>query len=590
MSDLRTSIIVDLSGNLQSKAKQYTNSLNRFGRKGASSMRLLSRGVALAGRGIDRLGNRYTAFLTGAAGIGAIRQVGNLEERFVRIGIQANRSDEEINGLKKRIFEVAKAPDIRVYPGQITSAVEEIIEKTGDLKFAEENIRNIGLAISATGGDGISIGGILAEFQKMGIGAKEAFEALDILSVQGKEGAFTLQDLAAMGPRVVTAYTSMGRTGVKAIREMGAALQVIQQGTGNREQATTAFEAVLRTLGDADKVKLLRKGGIRIFEKGSTTQMRSLPEIMTEIIEKTKGSKLALSKVFDAEAIRAFNAAASEFQRTGKVESLKKFYDVHADGKTTVEDSIRASKTLNSSLRALYTVWEQLSDNQLTEPIKKVTEYLDGLKPGTVERWLEMGKNVTLVGGGLIAAYKLTGAGMNMARWGREIFGKKKGLTGAIGQAGKFGDAIPVYVVNGPASLWDKGASGAATGAAAGGGVGGMAVGALSLTPAAATGAIAAASNAIGKKIAESQAAMTDTNTLREMMRRMEVQGAGPGSAAYKTIWDELDRREVAELEKRFSGELAISIESDAPVRVNQLKSSRGFDIDMDAGRMMVAH
>lgn len=448
---LRTSMIIDLAGNLSARAGQFLGSMQRLGTGGSRSMQVLNRSIQAAGRGLDRLGNRYTALLSGAAGVGAVRQVAALETRFMRLGIQADKSNEDIAGLKKQIYEAAKAPDIRVDPGEITSAIEDIVEKTGDLKFAQANIRNIGLAIQATGAQGQDIGQIMAEFQKMGIiDPKQVMEAMDTLNVQGKEGAFTLQNLAALGPRVVTAYTSMGRGGVGAIREMGAALQVIRMGTGSSEQAATAFEAVMRTLGDKDKVGKLQKGGIQVFDpdeaKKGKQVLRPINELMAEIVKKTGGKKTLLSEVFDAEAMRAFNAASAEYQRTGSVETLEKFMKVQGDGATTTRDSARAAGTFNAALTNLYTVWKQFADNQLSGPVKSLTSALNGLEPGTVERWLKVGTAVVGTVGALVLAKK----GIEMFRFGRDLITGGKGARGGLPGLGGGGGPIPVYVVNQP--------------------------------------------------------------------------------------------------------------------------------------------
>lgn len=448
MTQLRTSMIIDLAGNLSGRANQFLGSLQRMGSGGSRSMQILQRSVAAAGQGLDKLGNRYTAMLTGAAGLGAAKQVMDLEERFTRLGIVADADDAVMSRLKKRIYEIAQAPEIRVDPGQITGAIEEILEKTGDLKFAEANIRNIGLAIQATGAQGKEIGGILAEFQKMGLNDKQSFEALDILTVQGKAGAFTLKELASLGPRVVTAYTSMGRGGVTAIREMGAALQVIRMGTGSSEMAATTFEAVIRTLGNAKKVKELQGRGIQVFDvqglKEGKEILRPINELIVEIVKKTQGKKTLLSGVFEEEAIKAFNMAASEFQRTGAIESLDKFYNVQADGTVITRDSIRAAKTANAAMTNLYTVWKKFADGNLAGPIKSLTETLDGLKPGTVERWMNIAKYGAMIAGGALVAKK----GFDAYQWGKSTFGGKSGgAGGSLGGLGK-GGPIPVYVVN----------------------------------------------------------------------------------------------------------------------------------------------
>lgn len=179
-------------------------------------MRGLSSAAQAAGRGLDKLGNRYTALLGGGAAALAVRGTMNLQEQLTRLGITADVSDEHIRKLHERILDTANAPDIRIDPSQIMAAVDSVMEKTGDLEFVEQNIRNIGLAIQASGAEGGAIGDIFAEFQKQGMSARDALASVDVLIAQGKAGAFTLKDLASLGPRVVTSYTSLGRRGPPA--------------------------------------------------------------------------------------------------------------------------------------------------------------------------------------------------------------------------------------------------------------------------------------------------------------------------------------------------------------------------------------
>ncbi len=419
MADLETNVVVNLAGNLAQKVPTYSNALSRFSALGQRRIGQLGRTIALAGRGIDRLGNRYTAFATGAAGVGTVRSLLSLEERMTRLGIQANVGAGDIKALTQEIFDVAQAPDIRVDPSELTSAIEEVVEKTGDLDFARENIRNLAAAISATGAEGGSIGGISAEFQKMGIVARDdVAEALDILTVQGKEGAFTLQNLAALGPRVVTAYTAMGREGVPAIREMGAALQVIRQGTGNAEQASTAFEALLRVLTDSKKRAELAGAGIQIFDADALKEgrevLRPINELLVEIVTAANGRKSVLQAFAGDEGGRAFNAIVGEFNRTGSIESIAKFYSVQADGKTILEDSARAAETGAGAMRALKAEWMELANNNLAQPLADVVKLFNSLDGETIQTTMK-----TLVAG--------AGAMIAMSAAGK-VF---RGVTGA---------------------------------------------------------------------------------------------------------------------------------------------------------------
>ncbi|WP_421864325.1 phage tail tape measure protein [Marinobacter adhaerens] len=456
MSEMKASVALNLTGNFEQRAERYGRAVGQFSRTSERQLGRVRRSAQMLGRGLDAMGNRYTALITGAAGIGTLRALTQMEERFTRLGIQANKSEEEMEGLRRKIFETARAPDIRVDPSQITSAIESIVEKTGDLEFAQENIRNIGLAISATGAAGQNIGEIMAEFQKMDIkDSGEILRVLDTLNQQGKQGAFTLQNLASLGPRVVTAYTAMGREGAGAIQEMGAALQVIRMGTGSSEQAATAFEALLRTLQNADKVKSLQKGGIQVFdpkelEKGRQV-LRPINELMVEIIQAVDGQTTRLSSVFDAEAMRAFNATAGEFMRTGSVNSLEKFMDVQGDGSATMNDSARAADTMAGAMRNLTSAWTNFADDNLTGAVQSAADALNSLDPETVDRWLKIG-GIALGGLGVAVGGRFLGKlGSDVFSAGRKVLGRGRGgVGGALGGLASGAAPIPVYVVNQP--------------------------------------------------------------------------------------------------------------------------------------------
>ncbi len=308
------------------------------------------------------------------------RQLANLQRRFTRLGIQANKTTAEMNALKNEIYDTARAPDIRVDPSQITSAIEEIVEKTGNLDFARANIRNIALALQATGAEGTAIGGIMAELEKMDIkDPRKVLEAIDTLNVQGKEGAFTLQNLAALGPRVITAYASAvkgGRDGADTLKEMGAALQVIRMGTGSSEQAATAFERLLAELQNVEKLKKLEAEGIQVFDpkQPGAEIMRPINEILLEILEKTKGRRTLLGQIFGDESIRSFNALS--------IERIQKFMKAHGSGATTMRDSARAANDAAGALQNLYTSWQKFADTTLTDPINDLADTLNYLGEG----------------------------------------------------------------------------------------------------------------------------------------------------------------------------------------------------------------
>ncbi len=448
-NDLTTSININAGGNFGRTMRDNEKKWLRFSKTGQRQMGALKRSVSRLSNGLDRMGNRYTALLTGAGGAGTARFLISLERRFTRLGIQADINADRVDKLKKKIFEVAQAPTIRIDPSELTSAVEEIIEKTGDLDFAQANLENLATSISATGAMGKDIGGLAAEFQKMDVKQpQKVAEALDILTVQGKSGAFTLQNLATLGSRVVTAYTAMGRTGVPAIREMGAALQVIRQGTGSSEMAATAFEALLRTLSDPTKVKKLQQAGLQVFDpealKNGSEILRPINQLMEEIVTKVQGRKTLLGEVFDAEAVRSFNTAVSEFNRDGHITSLDKFYQVQADGTTIIKDSKRAASDAQGSLDSLYTTWQKFADSNLSQAIKSMADGFNSINPATLDKLITFAATGVAVGGAAVIGNKLF-------KTGSKLLGGKNGVAGKAGALSGMADGVqPVYVVNLP--------------------------------------------------------------------------------------------------------------------------------------------
>lgn len=536
MNSLATNLTINLGGNLSRQAKRFQRDLVSLGRQGRVAMNGLGRGVGLASRGLDKFGNRYTGLATGAGAVAVGRWIVNEQRRFTRLGIQAGQSADSIARLKNQIYETARAPEIRVDADGILSAIEEIIEKTGDLKFAQDNIRNIGIALSATGAKGGAIGGIFAEFQKIGItDPDEVLQAIDLLNKQGKAGAFTLQHLSALGPRVVSAYAATGRGGLDMIREMGAVLQVIRQGTGSSEMAATAFEALIRTLMDAKKSKMLESGGIKIFDPEALQQgeevMRPLNEIMTEIVKKSNGRSSILSQIFDAEAMRAFNAVSGEFKRNGNIDSLERFMEIQADGAVTLRDAARAAKDAAGGLTALVTSTQLFADGKLAPALLEVTDILNSLEASTVDRWLKIGSALA----GLLVLNKLSRSAM------------------AILQMLK-----PTTV--GGAMFYGAGSAG--------------------LIPATGAAATAQASRIIGAAITDAQVAATGTGKLQQLRQWHMVMGGGADTYQVQAIDAELARRGI-------KGELKITITPEGAVKVDKLTSSPNFDIDVDAGQMM---
>lgn len=476
---LVTDIVINLAGNLANKARQYGQSMSQFAASNQRAMNMLQMSTAAAGRGIDSLGNRYVALGTAMVGGAAVRGYAQLDRRISRIAINASISRDKAKELKDEINAVSNTKGIRIDPNEATSAVEEILTKTGDLAYAIENLPNIAAVIQATGAGGLEVGGIFTEFKKLAIDSSEAaMKAIDTLNMQGKQGAFTLANMAKEGPKIFAAYAATGREGASAVTELGAALQIIRQGVGSDAEAVTAFESIIRDITRPETVKKLKQlGNIDVFDPEKLKQgkevMRSLPVLIEEIVTKSGGlsSKLSLLNLTD-EAKRALKPVIAEYVQTGDVKAFDEFLKLSGDGSTTLNDAAVAASDFAASLQLVSNSWNQFANQQLAAPIAELADAINSLEPDAVQNWLETGKNIALVVGGLVAVKK----GIDAVKWTKGVWDAAKPGGGSKpgGAGGGFADlgAMPVYVVNMPGGGMGGGTDLPGGGGGSGGGQG----------------------------------------------------------------------------------------------------------------------
>lgn len=458
---LVTDIVINLAGNLATKSRQYSQSMSQFAANNQRAMNMLKMSTAAAGRGIDAMGSRYMALGAAVVGGATVKGYAELDRRISRIAIAAEISRDKAKALKDEINAVSNTKGIRIDPNEATSAIEEILTKTGDLEYAMANLPNIAAVIQATGAGGLEVGGIFTEFKKLAITNNDmAMRAIDTLNLQGKSGAFTLGNMAKEGPKIFAAYAATGRQGAAAVTELGAALQVIRQGVGSDAEAVTAFESIIRDLTRPDTVKKLKQlGNIDVFDPEQLKQgkevMRSLPALIEEIVTKSGGlsSKLADLNLTD-EAKRALKPVIAEFVQTGDVKAFDEFLKLSGDGSTTLNDAAVAAGDFAASLQLVSNSWSQFANQQLAEPIAELADAINSLDPDAVQNWLETGKNIALVVGGLVAVKK----GIDAVKWTKGVWdAAKPSKGGAGGLGGAMADlgATPVYVVNMPGGGFD---------------------------------------------------------------------------------------------------------------------------------------
>lgn len=435
MSEIKAGVLLSLKDKFSQGIKSAGSGVEAFASKAGAAIQGIDKAFSGLGTAMGAIG---VSLSVGAA----TKEIIQLDSKMTAFGVTMNMSAERVNNLKQSLFDTATASNIKIGTDELMSAMDSIAERTGDADFIEENMRNLGVAIRATGASGESIGGLYSEIQKMALSAEDAAMAVSTLAVQGNNGAFVMKDLATLGPRTIAAYTATGRSGLKALVEMGAALQVIRRGTGSSEQAATAFESVMRNLTSPDKQQKLRSLGVEVRDT-FTNEFRPITDLMTEIVEKSEGSLETLGTIFDSEAVRAFNSAIGEYKKTGVVSSFKEFNEMLDDGSYLEKAAAKNANTLAANLQQVQTAFVRFADAKLTAPLEKLTDLLNKLAEDP-EAFNRIFTGIA-VGIGAIAAVKGLASVMNIIS---SIASLKKGGGNINIGSNVGGNGMPVYVTN----------------------------------------------------------------------------------------------------------------------------------------------
>lgn len=461
---LTTEILINLAGNLTAKARQYGANMSEFARTNQRAMNVVKATSAAAGRAIDSMGSRYTGMIAGLGSSLTVKNVADFDAQMRRMGTDAQLTAEQVNKLREKIREVSNESDIRIEASELGQGVGELLGLTGDDKFVDENVRNLGLAMQAFGVDGQTAAGLLAQFWEKGVkGADDVGKMLDKLYQQFAVGSVSVSDIAKVAPKL---FSIIGEQGPVAIAQMGAFAQVFAKTKGSADEVVTSIQAMYASLQNKDKIKFLKRRGIDVFQPGS--KEFKLPfELMSEILKRAKNDPLKLQDVFDQTGMQGINSLL-------KPENMKLMQEL-IYGTVEYGATQKAAKTnaegFNAALQSLNNEWQRFAESNLAEPVQELADALNSVDHETVQNWLNIGKNIAIAGAGIIAARKA----FQLGKGALDLFGvgKSKGIPKGVSDV--FGSGVmPVYVVNmgaggmGGAGNLPGGTGGAGDGAGAG--------------------------------------------------------------------------------------------------------------------------
>lgn len=376
--NLRTSVILDLKGNLERQARRYGNAMTGMARRGNRSLKGLNTSFKRHSKLVTGITRRYGA-LAAAAGVAAsASNVINRDARLTQLQADGRVTAEQVDKLKESLFQLANDPDIRLDPDLLLGGVEEIITRTGDFDFAIKNLRNLALVIRATASTGKDVGSVFSLAYKGGLrDADELLRVNGALLDQTLQGSVAFRDIAKVGKKLIAPALSKRGANFQTFLEAGAIAQIVIDAVGSPDEATEATKAFLAALVKSDVIKTLRdQAGINVLQDDG--KLQSLPVLIEEIFKASGGNFGLLGETFGESGVKVFEG----FSLPGNKEQLRRLSTIESDGSLITKNARLNASTAKAATRRVGTTFEDVTDKAISDSAKIIAGSLDRIDRG----------------------------------------------------------------------------------------------------------------------------------------------------------------------------------------------------------------
>ena len=267
---MKVSLIVDLAGNLQSRARQYAQALTGLSNSGSRAFSGLRNAAASVGRGLDGMGNRYTAMIAGAGitykATKAVMDSAQLDKMLIRVAQTAGKTRGETESLRKELHGMANET------GQSYDSLLQgfygLIQSGQSFDEALATIKAINPAMAVTGAQGEVLGSamsVAAQSFKFDLSNLETGKRiLDQMTVAGRLGNAELEDLSSIFARIGQNAAQAGLS----FEDTLAFIERLSLVERNPERLATLADSTLRLFNNQNYSKEAEKiTGVKFFDK-----------------------------------------------------------------------------------------------------------------------------------------------------------------------------------------------------------------------------------------------------------------------------------------------------------------------------------
>lgn len=339
------------------KMRAITNTAAAVNRTAAH----VARAEAAAARGTTMIAASASRLLApaalGYAATGAFKRFADAEMAITRIGITADATDEQIDGLTKTLRNLA-AETGKPF-NEVAEGLNQLVAGGQDLPEAMPALPAIVRTAQAAGAEVRDIANsALAASQALGIAGKDMQAAFDVMVAGGKAGKFELKDMARYLPSIAPAAAAVGMRGEEGLKRIVAMLQVIRNGTGSVEEAASSAANIFAKMESEETTKRFSKFGIDLRKEMAKARRegRDLLEVFTDLTARATGGDLSkIPQLFsDMEFARGMRALLS--YRDLMADVLKRLENAKG---STARDFERVTQRSQIAINRLAESWDR---------------------------------------------------------------------------------------------------------------------------------------------------------------------------------------------------------------------------------------
>ncbi|WP_224791986.1 phage tail tape measure protein, partial [Pseudomonas fluorescens] len=311
-------------------AKEY----DRLGRAGRSA-ELKAKGIGQIDQGKQKLRAGVAQGVVATGLVAATGKVSADYQAIIRdIAIKAGVARTAQEGdMSRGIIQTSK--DIGMGRNEVADVVNQLVGAGMELKQAMEFAPVAAKFVVGQGSSGVDTAKMIQALQSNAniTDPKMLEKALEAVAFQGQAGSFEASDMARWFPQLLASMEKQGITGMDAVTQLGAMLQVQMKTAGTSDEAANNLKNWMEKIGSGEVVDAYKKAGIDYqgslntgIQGGMSTLEASfgLAKRYIEATDPKKAAQMAeatarISKEANPEKAKAMLNSLEQALRTGDI-------------------------------------------------------------------------------------------------------------------------------------------------------------------------------------------------------------------------------------------------------------------------------